>query len=66
MVELTLPKNSNIQITVFNMSGTQVTTLENAFKVAGYHNISWNASSYPSGIYLIKMDTSLKNTHRFF
>ena len=52
-----LPKNTNIYITVFNLSGIQITTLENTFQTAGYHTTNWNASSYPSGVYLIRMDS---------
>ena len=52
-----LPENTDSQITVFNLSGTQITTLENTFQTAGYHTLSWNASSYPSGVYLIRMDS---------
>ena len=52
-----LPENTDIQITVYDMGGTQVTTLENTFQTAGYHTINWNASSYPSGVYLIRMDS---------
>ena len=52
-----LPKNSDIQITVYDLNGTEVTTLLNTFQIAGYHTLTWNASSYPSGIYLIRMDS---------
>jgi hypothetical protein len=52
-----LPENTEIQITVFDMGGTYITTLVNTFQIAGYHTISWNASSYPSGVYLIRMDS---------
>ena len=52
-----LPENTDIQITVYDMGGTHITTLENTFQTAGYHTINWNASSYPSGVYLIRMDS---------
>ena len=52
-----LPKNSDIQITVYDLNGIEVTTLLNTFQIAGYHTLTWNASSYPSGIYLIRMDS---------
>jgi hypothetical protein len=53
-----LPEHVNVQITVYDMGGTQITILENTFQIAGYHTINWNASSYPSGVYLIRMDSS--------
>jgi len=52
-----LPENTDIQIIVYDIKGTQITTLVNTFQTAGYHNINWNASSYPSGVYLIRMDS---------
>ena len=50
-----IPENTEIQIIVYDMAGTQITMLVNTFQTAGYHTISWNASSYPSGVYLIRM-----------
>jgi len=52
-----LPENTEIQITVYDMSGTHITTLVNSFQIAGYHTISWNADNLPSGVYLIRMDS---------
>jgi len=52
-----LPENTDIQIKVYDMGGTHITTLENTFQTAGYHTINWNASSFPSGVYLIRMDS---------
>jgi len=52
-----LPENTEIQITVYDMGGTHITSLVNTFQTAGYHTINWNASSYPSGVYLIRMDS---------
>jgi len=52
-----LPENTDTQITVFDIGGTHITTLVNTFQIAGYHTINWNASSYPSGVYLIRMDS---------
>ena len=52
-----LPENTETQIIVFDMSGTHMTILVNTFQTAGYHTISWNASSYPSGVYFIRMES---------
>ena len=50
-----LPENAYVYLSVYNMTGTQVSSLVNTFQTAGYHTINWNASSYPSGVYLIRM-----------
>jgi len=50
-----LPENVTINIQVYDINGNYVTRLINTFQIAGYHTISWNASSYPSGVYCITM-----------
>jgi hypothetical protein len=50
-----LPENVNVQIVVFNLSGKQVVTLINQFQTPGYHSVSWNADSHPSGLYFVSM-----------
>jgi len=52
-----LPEHVNVQILVYDLSGKQVETLINEFQTPGYHSINWNASSYPSGVYLIRMES---------
>ena len=50
-----LPQNGKIELIIYDITGRQLETLVNTFQTAGYHTISWNASSYPSGVYLIRM-----------
>ena len=52
-----LPENGNVKLNVYNIQGRQIETLVNTFQTTGYHSINWNASSYPSGVYLIRMDS---------
>ena len=52
-----LPENKDIQIKVYSITGSLIIILVNTFQTAGYHSINWNASSYPSGVYLIRMDS---------
>ena len=44
-----------ISIDVYDMRGRLVETLIDQNMLAGYHSITWNASSYSSGVYFIKM-----------
>ena len=44
-----------VQIVIFDLSGKQVELLVNEFQEVGFHSVDWNASSYPSGVYLIRM-----------
>ena len=52
-----LPESDNVELTVYNIQGRQVQTLVDDFQTAGYHSINWNASYYPSGVYLIRMES---------
>lgn len=51
-----LPKLSHVSISVFDNSGKLVATLLNETKMAGYHEIHFNATNLASGIYLYKLD----------
>ena len=57
-INYVLPENTDVILDVYDINGKQITSLVNAFQVAGYYNIRWNASSFPSGVYLINMESS--------
>ena len=57
-INYVLLENTDVMLDVYDINGKQITSLVNAFQVAGYHNIRWNASSFPSGVYLINMENS--------
>ena len=57
-INYVLPENTDVMLDVYDINGKQITSLVNAFQIAGYHNIRWNASSFPSGVYLINMENS--------
>ena len=50
-----LPEHVNVQILVYDLSGKQIETLINQFQTPGYHSVSWNADSHPSGVYFVKI-----------
>ncbi|SVD11852.1 uncharacterized protein METZ01_LOCUS364706, partial [marine metagenome] len=50
-----LPIESDVSITIYNLQGRQVTTLVDGNMTAGYHSVVWNADSYSSGVYFVKM-----------
>ena len=57
-INYVLLENTDVMLDVYDINGKQITSLVNAFQIAGYHNIRWNASSLPSGVYLINMESS--------
>ena len=54
-IQFGLPVDMKISIDVYDMRGRLVEALIDRNMLAGYHSIIWNASSYSSGVYFIKM-----------
>jgi flagellar hook assembly protein FlgD len=50
-----LPVDAAVSLSIYNMQGREVSTLIDANMDAGYHSITWNADSYSSGVYFVKM-----------
>jgi len=51
-----LPKQSYVNLKVFDVLGREVATLVNGQQTAGYKSITWNAENVPSGIYFYRID----------
>jgi photosystem II stability/assembly factor-like uncharacterized protein len=50
-----LQNNCDVEINVFDFLGKKVATLYKAEQMAGKHQISWDASGYRSGIYILQL-----------
>ena len=50
-----IPIDSEVFLSVYNLQGREVSTLIDANMDAGYHSIVWDANSYASGVYFVKM-----------
>lgn len=48
-------KGSNVNLFIFNDLGQKVATLVSKFQPAGKYQISWDASEFPSGVYLARL-----------
>lgn len=57
VIRFALPKEAHVLLTVFNVLGQRVSVLADADMQAGYHEIRWDASSIPSGMYFYRMQT---------
>ena len=50
-ISYSLPLTSEVQLSVFNMSGERVASLVNGVQESGAHEISFDAGALPSGVY---------------
>jgi hypothetical protein len=54
-ISYTISKPTDIEINVFNVKGQLADVILQEQKIGGFHSITWNASSYTSGVYFIQL-----------
>ena len=54
-LSFTLPVESEVALSIYNLQGREVATLIDANMEAGYHSVVWNADEFSSGMYFVKM-----------
>ena len=52
-----LPESSQIMIRAYNIHGKEIAVLYNGYRDKGYHKVIWNASSFSSGLYFIRIES---------
>ncbi len=55
IIEFGLPEAANVQLYVYDMLSRRVAVLENGIRTAGKHQISFDASSLSSGMYIYRI-----------
>lgn len=62
-IQFTLPQKGNVVVTIYNNLGQLVEVLFDGTKQIGYHEVSFNGSSFSSGVYfyVIKVSNSISN-----
>jgi len=55
-IKFSLPKESNINLVVYNMLGQSITTLYNGKLESGTHSVDFDGSRYSSGIYFYRLE----------
>ncbi|NQV74035.1 T9SS type A sorting domain-containing protein [bacterium] len=56
-IQFNLPATQNVNLSVFDVLGRRVATLVNGQMAAGRHNVTFEASNLPSGMYLYRLST---------
>jgi len=54
-IDFSVPRNSNVEIIIYDILGNKVTELVNGFKDAGNYTVVFNASNLSSGIYFYRL-----------
>ncbi|PIS27480.1 MAG: hypothetical protein COT43_10350, partial [Candidatus Marinimicrobia bacterium CG08_land_8_20_14_0_20_45_22] len=50
-----IPTKSQVRIDVYDLRGRLMETIVNQVKEPGNYQVTWDASKYPSGVYLYKI-----------
>ena len=53
-----LPENSYVRLQIHDVAGRLVAELVNGWREAGSHQVTWNATDMPSGIYFAEFSTA--------
>lgn len=56
-IEYTLPEDSFVTLSIYNVTGQRVTVLKNEHEPAGIHSVTWDAGALPSGMYFYTFKT---------
>ena len=54
-IQFSLPITEHVELNIYNILGEKVAGLVNETLSAGTHNITWDASNIPSGIYICRL-----------
>ena len=54
-IEYSVPYESKVSITIYDLVGREVAKLVNDIQEPGYYSVAWEASAISSGMYFIKM-----------
>lgn len=60
-IDYSLPVMDNISVTIYDINGVAVESIESGLVEAGYHEATWNADRYPSGIYFMQFLSSYES-----
>ena len=63
-IQFGLPKAGDVSLEVFDMTGRRVATLVDENKSAGWHNVTFDASSLASGMYIYRIQSGAFATTR--
>ena len=54
-IKFEIPQSSKVSLKIYDITGREVVTLVDRELKAGFYDVKWNASDYPSGVYFYKL-----------
>ena len=58
-IQYDLPETGEVQLSIYDLQGRLLRTLlQNTEQITGTHQLEWDASNMPSGMYLVRMQTA--------
>ncbi len=57
-IDFSVPSNSNVKLTVYNVLGQQIAVLVNGLMKSGNHTVDFNATGLNSGLYFYKLESN--------
>ncbi|HRQ31224.1 MAG TPA: T9SS type A sorting domain-containing protein, partial [Saprospiraceae bacterium] len=55
-IKYEMPQNGFVTLKIFNVLGMEISSLVNQTKRQGTHEVTWNASDFPSGVYFYELN----------
>jgi hypothetical protein len=63
-ITYSLQQADYIELAVYDLTGRQVDVIDQGYKPGGYYTTSYNASSLPSGVYILSLTTVERSSVR--
>jgi peroxiredoxin len=60
-IQFELDQTSEIELAIYDVIGNKLSTIASGSYAAGTHSVSWNASNFPSGVYLYRLQTATQS-----
>ncbi|NNJ51651.1 MAG: T9SS type A sorting domain-containing protein, partial [Ignavibacteriaceae bacterium] len=57
-IKFSVPDAGDIRLAVYNIVGEEVAVLVDGFTEAGFYDVTFDARSLPSGVYLYKLQSA--------
>jgi len=54
-IQFSIPVSQHVSVKIFDLLGTEITTLVNEFKPPGTYTVTWDARKLPSGVYFCRL-----------